>query len=58
MFDGPLFLFPLPAVMIPDSQPLVYDCFIKLDLTHKHAFTPDSFKRYIELIEELEIVRL
>lgn len=43
------------ALVVPDDTNLDT---IKLDPTHKHAFTPESFKRYIKLIGGLEITRL
>jgi len=43
------------AIVIPDDRKIDT---IRLDRTHKHAFTPESFGRYVELIGGLEIERL
>jgi len=43
------------AVLAPDETNINT---IVLDPTHKHAFTPESFKRYIDLIGGFEIIKL
>lgn len=43
------------AVVAPDETNINT---IVLDPTHKHAFTPESFKRYIDLIGGFEIIKL
>jgi ubiquinone/menaquinone biosynthesis C-methylase UbiE len=43
------------AIVLPDER---HRNTIALDPTHKHAFTPESFVRYPQLIGGLEIVKL
>ncbi len=43
------------AIVTPDERSI--DA-ISLDPTHKHAFTPESLKRYIDLLGGLEVIRL
>ena len=43
------------AIVLPDESEINT---IALDPTHKHAFTPESFARYIELVGGFEIIRL
>lgn len=45
----------LLATILPDERKLNT---IALDPTHKHAFTPDSFGRHIELIGGFEVVEV
>lgn len=43
------------AIVLPDETSINT---IKLDVTHKHAFTPESFKKYIKLMGCFEILKL
>jgi len=43
------------ALVLPDETNINT---IALDPTHKHAFTPESFKRYIDMMGGWEIIRL
>lgn len=42
------------ATILPDERKIDT---IKLDSTHKHVFTPESFNRYLELIGDFEIIK-
>ena len=43
------------AIVLPDETRINT---IELDVTHKHAFTPESFRKYIELMGGFEIIKL